>query len=235
MIRPSGTTGAATTPPDTVTEFVVEQVRDRIVLGKVKPGQKLSVYSLAEEFGCSRVPLREAVRQLEAESLVDNLPRRGTVVRALNLADITDAFLILQRIEVIAAQRAATGDDSTIAKDMRYWLDTMTQLTEQGVPEISDAMLHAHRAFHFASFRGAGEGVLQRHLHMLWNTCERYVINSRTPGRSKAAALEHGEIARQIEAKDPDGVAAALAVHLAASKSATMECLNAMGIAEPTA
>lgn len=220
------------TPPETVTEFVVEQLRDRIVLGQIQPGQKLSVYSLAEEFGVSRVPLREAVRQLEAECLVDNLPRRGTVVRPLNIADITDAYQIFERIEVIAAQRAATGGDASIAKEMRYWLDTMSALTEQGVPEASEQMLHAHRAFHFAMFRGGGEGVLQRHLRMLWNTCERYVIKSHTPERRVAAAREHDEIARQIEARDPDAVAEALAVHIHASMAATMASLRAMGIAE---
>src|SRR5215813_752756 len=89
--------GSTPPPPETITEFVVDQIRDRIVLGKIKPGEKLSVYSLAEEFGVSRVPLREAVRQLEAESLVDNLARRGTIVRPLNLGDITDAYEILKR------------------------------------------------------------------------------------------------------------------------------------------
>ncbi|MGV9799447.1 GntR family transcriptional regulator [Mycobacterium sp. NPDC003449] len=227
-----GGKAAGASPPETVTEFVVEQLRDRIVLGRIQPGQKLSVYSLAEEFGVSRVPLREAVRQLEAECLVDNLPRRGTVVRPLNMADITDAYQIFERIEVIAAQRAATGDDATIGKEMRYWLDTMATLTEQGAPGAGEQMLHAHRAFHFAMFRGAGEGVLQRHLRMLWNTCERYVIKSRTPERQLAAAREHDEIARQIEARDPDAVAAALAVHLHASMAGTMETLRTMGIAE---
>jgi DNA-binding GntR family transcriptional regulator len=106
----------------------------------------------------------------------------------------------------------------------------MTHLAEEGIPEVSAQMLHAHRAFHFALFRGAGDGVLQQHLRMLWNTCERYVINSRTPDRSKAAVLEHSEIARQIEAKDPDGVTAALAAHLDASMSATMASLATMGI-----
>ncbi|WP_081792337.1 GntR family transcriptional regulator [Rhodococcus wratislaviensis] len=60
-----------------------KRIRDRIVLGVLQPGEKLSVYSLADELGVSRVPLREAVRQLEAESHVDNVPRRGTVVRLL--------------------------------------------------------------------------------------------------------------------------------------------------------
>ncbi|WP_200887680.1 GntR family transcriptional regulator [Rhodococcus opacus] len=54
-----------------------KRIRDRIVLGVLQPGEKLSVYSLADELGVSRVPLREAVRQLEAESHVDNVRRRG--------------------------------------------------------------------------------------------------------------------------------------------------------------
>ncbi|RYF56462.1 MAG: GntR family transcriptional regulator, partial [Comamonadaceae bacterium] len=106
-------------PPGTVTDFVTERIRDRIVLGMLQPGEKLSVYSLADELGVSRVPLREAVRQLEAESLVDNLPRRGTVVRPLSVADVTDAFQILDLIEVIAAQRAASASDNAAAKEMR--------------------------------------------------------------------------------------------------------------------
>lgn len=223
-----GAIGAA--PPETVTTFVVEQLRDRIVLGQIQAGQKLSVYSLAEELGVSRVPLREAVRQLEAESLVDNLPRRGTVVRPMSIADITDAYEILKRIEVIAAQRAATAEEPAIAKEMRYWLDNMAMLAERGIPDASVEMLHAHRAFHFALFKGAGEGVLQKHLCMLWNTCERYVINSRTPERRVASAQEHAEIVRQIEARDLNGVEAALARHIEASMAGTMESLNKIGI-----
>ncbi|KXX60924.1 GntR family transcriptional regulator [Rhodococcus sp. LB1] len=212
-------------PPGTVTDFVTERIRDRIVLGMLQPGEKLSVYSLADELGVSRVPLREAVRQLEAESLVDNLPRRGTVVRPLSVADVTDAFQILDLIEVIAAQRAASASDNAAAKEMRYWFDEMQSLAERGVPQVSVEMLHAHRAFHFALFKGAGEGVLQRHLCMLWNTCERYVINSRTEGRQAAATAEHAEILARIEAKDPDGAAESLRKHVHAALAGTMDYL----------
>lgn len=225
-----GAIRGGTTPPETVTEFVTEKIRDRIVLGALQPGQKLSVYDLAVELGVSRVPLREAVRQLEAESLVDNLPRRGTVVRPLTFEDVTDAFEILDKIEVIAARRAAISSDGSTAKEMRYWLDQMQALSDQGVSPISEEMLHAHRAFHFALFNGSGGGVLGRHLCMLWNTCERYVMNSRTTERQASAAAEHRLIVERIEAKDPDGTAEVLQKHINAALAGTMTYLASKGI-----
>lgn len=233
----AGTTpaSAVAAPPGTVTEFVVEQLRDRIVLGTLQPGSKVSVYALADEFGVSRVPLREAVRQLEAECLVENLPRRGTIVRPLRTADIIDTYEMLDRIEVIAAQRAASSEGPDIAEEMQYWLDEMKRLSVDDAPLVSAEMLHAHRAFHFSLFKGAGDGVLQQHLSMLWNTAERYVINARTPKRQRAANREHAELVKKIAAKDVDGVTEALHTHLNASRAATMQRLEELGVTSPGA
>lgn len=221
-------------PPETVTEFVTEQIRDRIVLGTLLPGTKLSVYSLAEEFGVSRVPLREAVRQLEAESLVDNLARRGTVVRALKSKDVHDAFVMLNRVEELAAQRAASGPNGKpVVKEMRYWQDQMAALMAEGVPAASLQMLHAHRAFHFAMFKAGGEGgLLFRHLCMLWNTAERYVISSRTAERLEAAHREHEELMQRIEAGDVEGTAAALQAHIQEAWKGTRKFLESQGITD---
>lgn len=221
----------ATPPPGTVTEFVTEQIRDRIVLGYLRPEDRLPVYTLAEELGVSRVPLREAVRQLEAESLVDNLPRRGTVVRALSAKDIYEAFIMLRRIEDIAATQAAeTGMDSAVP-EMRRCLDEMAKLIDLGVDRASVEFLHAHRAFHFAMFAATGEGgLLYRHLCMLWNTAERYVINSRTPERLSAAHCEHADLMQQIENRDVEGTRRALIHHVEAAWEGTRTFLIEMGI-----
>jgi DNA-binding GntR family transcriptional regulator len=218
--------------PGTITDFVTEQIRNRIVLGVLQPGNKVPVYELADEFGVSRVPLREAVRQLEAESLVDNLPRRGTVVRALDVADLRDTFTILHAIEPIAARRAAESSDPAVVGSMRYWLAEMQDLAERRVPQVSEEMLHAHREFHFALFRAAGDGVLQRHLCMLWNTCERYVMNS-LPSRSRqaAAAREHAELVKRIEQRDLERTADVLRRHLDASLASSLSYLERSGVA----
>lgn len=219
--------GTAKTP-GTITDFVTEEIRNRIVVGVLGPGQKVPVYELADELGVSRVPLREAVRQLEAESLVDNLPRRGTVVHALSIRDLNDSFAILQAIEPIAARRAAEAGGDGVVKAMEFWLGEMQELTDKRVPQVSKPMLHAHRQFHFAMFRAGGEGVLQRHLGMLWNTCERYVMNSLpNQERQLAAAREHAELVRRIQAGDPDGTAEVLRDHLEASLSSALDYLVA--------
>ncbi len=223
--------GYALSAPGTITEFVTEQIRDRIVLGILPPGGKLSVYQLAEELGVSRVPLREAVRQLEAESLVDNVARRGTIVRPLNLQDVCDSFEILDSIEVIAARRAAESSDQATVAAMRLHLNEMQVAAERTGQSISREMLKAHREFHFAFFRASGEGVLQRHLRMLWNTCERYVINS-APDRERqaAAAREHAEMVRQIEARNPEGTVEALREHLQASLASALQYVERSGV-----
>jgi DNA-binding GntR family transcriptional regulator len=219
--------------PTTVTAFAAEQIRNRIVLGILPPGAKVPVYELAAELGISRVPLREAVRELEAESLVDNLPRRGTVVRELNERDLRDSFEILQGIEPIAARRAATAEDRAVVAEMRFRLEEMRQLARRRVPQVSEEMLHAHRQFHFAMFRVSGDGVLQRHLCMLWNTCERYVMRC-LPDRERqaAAAREHTELVAAIEAGDADATADVLRRHLLASLDSCLTYLTSATVAE---
>jgi DNA-binding GntR family transcriptional regulator len=224
----SGANGAEV--PHTITDFVTEQLRNQIVLGVLRPGNKVRVYDLATTLGVSRVPLREAVRQLEAESMVDNLPRRGTVVRELSVRDLRDSFEILQAIEPIAARRAAESADDGVVAAMEHWLDEMQALTKRRVPQVSEQMLHAHREFHFALFRAAGDGVLQRHLCMLWNTCERYVMNSLPDQRQAAAAREHADLLQRIKAHDPDGATRVLSLHLEASLACALQYLETSGI-----
>lgn len=229
--RRTGPPGAAPKPPATITHFAAEELRNRIVLGILPPGAKVPVYEIADELNISRVPLREAVRELEAESLVENLPRRGTVVRDLSVRDLRDTFEILDAIEPIAARRAATSEDRAVIAEMEHWLAEMEALSERGIPRVSLEMLHAHREFHFAMFRAGGDGVLQRHLCMLWNTCERYVMSSLPdPERQAAAAREHAELVERMRAGDPDGTTEVLRRHLQASLCGCLRYLSDAGL-----
>lgn len=220
----SGRAGSSATP-ETIVDYVTERIRRRIILGKLTPGERVPLYALAEEFGISRVPLREAVRQLEAEGLLDNVPRRGAIVRVLNRRDLEDAFRVLNDIEILAVARATAAADATVIAEMRYWSQRMHGLGEDSV---SEEMLEAHRAFHFVLFEAGGDGILLRHLKMLWHTCQRYVMYGMPdPVRQKSSQDEHLKLIDLVEAKDSVGATQLLEHHLHNSLQFALEKLEA--------
>lgn len=182
------------------------------MLGHIAPGARIPLYELAAEYGISRVPLREAMRQLEAEGLVDHTPRRGTVVRPLTQQDLQDCFDLLEHIESIAAVRAAAQTSPAMIADMRQWFDRMDQLQDHWV---SEDMLQAHRNFHFAYFDALGDGVLLRIVRMLWHTCQRYVMHCAPDAHQIATSrAQHLELISLLECADGAGATALLVLHI---------------------
>ncbi|MEU4641451.1 GntR family transcriptional regulator [Micromonospora sp. NPDC023814] len=82
-------------------------IRQAIVEGRYRPGQRLVEQRIAEEFALSRTPVREALRRLEAEGLVHSEPNRGAVVRGLSIEDVADLYGLRARLEAYAAELAA--------------------------------------------------------------------------------------------------------------------------------
>jgi DNA-binding GntR family transcriptional regulator len=93
-------------PPSSAPELVREQLREAIISGELVSGAKLSQDELAARFGTSRIPVREALRQLEAEGLVTLYPNRGAVVATLSLADVLEIMEIRIALECRALQLA---------------------------------------------------------------------------------------------------------------------------------
>lgn len=85
-----------------VTETVTEYLREQIICGQLKPGQKLNEQQLAETLRISRPPLRETFRKLEPERLVVNHPRKGTYVTELSIGDLRDVYQVREMIECYA-------------------------------------------------------------------------------------------------------------------------------------
>lgn len=84
-----------------------DEIRRAIVEGRYRPGQRLIEERIAEEFDLSRTPVREALRRLEAEGLVQSVPNRGAVVRDVSVEDIADLYGLRARLESYAAELAA--------------------------------------------------------------------------------------------------------------------------------
>jgi DNA-binding GntR family transcriptional regulator len=95
-----------TTPPGN-SHTAYTQIRQAIVEGRYRPGQRLIEQRIAEEFELSRTPVREALRRLEAEGLVLSEPNRGAIVRDVSMEDVTDLYGLRARLEAYAAELAA--------------------------------------------------------------------------------------------------------------------------------
>jgi DNA-binding GntR family transcriptional regulator len=85
-------------------ENIAERLRSAILSGELEPGAKLIETDLAERFGTSRGPIREAIRELAREGLVTELPRRGTLVSTLTAHDLSEVYAVRQALEVAAGR-----------------------------------------------------------------------------------------------------------------------------------
>lgn len=212
MTAPSARARHGSATPDTIVVYIIDQIRTRIILGELPAGKRIPLYELAEEFGISRVPLREAMRQLAAEGLVDQEPRRGTVVRPLSMQDLEDCFHLLEYLESIAAMRATTTVHPEMVDAMRHWFDRMDELQDR---HVSPEMLEAHHNFHFAYFNALGEGILLQLLRILWHTCQRYVMHcSPDARRRQRSRSQHRELISLVAKGDGQGAADLLRKHI---------------------
>jgi DNA-binding GntR family transcriptional regulator len=89
------------------TRLAYDAIRQAIVEGRYSPGQRLIEQRIAEELSLSRTPIRESLRLLEAEGLVESEPQRGVIVRRLSLQDVSDSYDLRARLESFVAERAA--------------------------------------------------------------------------------------------------------------------------------
>lgn len=109
MLRPNS--GLGPVKQSQLWEVVAAALRRAIIAGELKPGGKLVETDLADQFHVSRGPIREALRELAREGLVIDLPRRGTFVSAVGLADLTEVYEVREGLESIAVMKLA-GDIS---------------------------------------------------------------------------------------------------------------------------
>lgn len=181
---------------------VFTQLRKGILTGAYKPGDSLIELRLSKELGVSRTPIREAIRQLELEGLVQAIPNKGAVVKGVTEQDVEDIFTIRTRIEGLAARWAAEKITDEEIKELKEALELEEFYTAKN--DVAHLMEFDSR-FHDIIFRASKSGPL---MHML-STFHHYIQNARnisfeTPGRPAKVFEEHRAIFEAIRNKDAD-------------------------------
>jgi DNA-binding GntR family transcriptional regulator len=194
-------------------ELAVSRLRREILGGKTEPGERLVEEQLTRRLGISRAPLREALRLLAQQGLVEHLPRRGVRVATLSDRDVRELYAVRDVLERHVVATALPVREADLA-GMRAALDEMAEATRDGDrPRIAEA----HRRFHLALVALGGNRQLVQVQESVLVKLQLYMALNLS--REAAAALEDGGLRRHerlfevVAAGDPHAVLAELASH----------------------
>ena len=176
----------------TLREIILETIRESILRGTLRPGEKVPEPELAERFGISRTPIREAFRQLESEGFLTVVPRKGAVVTDLSERDVEEFYSIKSILEGYAARMAA---EKLSDKDIER-LNAINERLEQLARENDvKTFFRVHNEFHDLFIRAAGNDKLAELIGQLVLKFNRLRMTSLSlPGRMEISVLEHKKI-----------------------------------------
>lgn len=181
-------------------EQVCERIRSAILHGDLEPGEKLNEQDLASEFEVSRTPIREAIRQLEAERLVTRTPFVGVVVRRLQPAEVLELLEIREVLEGLVARLATKNMDSVHLQKLQALQKQIAAHAKRGdVPGYLDEAL----AFRRTLIECCGSETLAEYVLGIENQLR--LMGNRTamlPGRMEAAIAEHQHLLQAISSGD---------------------------------
>jgi len=195
-----------------LTSTIFEKIREDILIGKYVSGEKIVEAKLAEEFGVSRTPVREALKQLELDGLVDNIPNRGVLVKGISKQDIDDIFTIRIAIEGIAVKWAIERMEESDLEKMKEIFELMEFYTfKKDLDKIAELNTKFHEVIYNATKSRYLEHVLTDFQFFMKTT--RYK-SLRAPGRMESTLEEHREVLEAFANKDIDRAAKAIREHV---------------------
>jgi DNA-binding GntR family transcriptional regulator len=206
-------------------ETVLDRLRDMIVVGELAPGTKLNERVLCGALGASRTPLREALKSLASEGLVDLLPNRGAVVAALDAERVKQIFTVMGALEALAGElacRNATDADLNEIRALHYQM-----LVHHARGELAD-YCRCNQEIHLNLLEASGNEPLTaiyRNLNAHVRRA-RYMANL-SPERWNAAVTEHQAMLDALVRRDGAALQKILRDHLANKLVLVMEALGA--------
>lgn len=210
--------------PKSLRDLVLENLRDRIVSGRLAMGQSLSERSISDELEVSKTPVREALAQLREEGLVQIEPQKGAKVFTLTEEEVEQICDFRMTIEFAAFQLALALNPDALASDMANVVNDMTEAMEAG--EVH-AYLDLDTAFHRIAFRHCGN----EYLSASYERYEGKIAALRThmaalPEHTKLSFKEHIDLQKACEKKDLKALKSILEEHVARTRDSYVQAIS---------
>ena len=194
-------------------ELVAARLRAEILAAEFKPGERLVIGTLAERYGISHIPIREALRSLESEALVEYRRGSGNVVAEASLEDLHDLYDMRRLLEPYVLRIAVGHYDDQVLRDAEADLEALTTVEPA---TGNDAWWRHHEDFHWALLRPGMSPWSERMLRLLWTSVERYQrLYALVFGDVYRANAEHHQILEAARAGDADALVEVWLEHLA--------------------
>ncbi len=188
--------------PKTKNVAVYRKLRQNIIKGKLKPGQKLVMADLAKGFGLSETPVREAIRRLESDGYVQFTPHMGAIVTRIDEGQLVEIYLIRSELEALAARLA--GPHIT-ERDIEFLVKKNQEMETAARQEKFESLGALNKEFHLRIYKAAPFPRLYRMICDLWETFERWPsVFSYVPERSLASVEEHKRIIQALQTQDQE-------------------------------
>lgn len=160
-------------PRQTLTSAVADQLRDKILRGEFRAGEQLRQHAIAAEFDVSRIPLREAFRQLEAEGLIEIIDHRGAVVSALSPEEIEELFDIRAALESVTLRQAVPHlTESDLERAEQCLVEYERALNDEADFEVWGEL---HWRFHSTLYAAARRTRSLSLIQTINNNADRYI------------------------------------------------------------
>ncbi len=205
-----------------VVDNVTVLLRRALLAGEIKPGERIKVAELEKSFGVSHIPIREAVRRLEAEGLIVALPQRAAVAAGVDVGDLGGLYDLRRIIECEVIQRSVESMTDEQVADVRAALEALEAVAQD---HDSPRFWELHRDFHWALLEPGASAWIQRVLDQIWLASQRYVRLFVSETLEDAMA-DHRELLACCERRDGDGASDLLRRHLDRTESAVREAFT---------
>lgn len=194
---------------------IADALRSEILSGAFPPGERIRQERLAERYGASRLPVRDALRTLEAEGLVILIPNTGAWVAKLSLNECQEVYQVRERVEPLLLRMSIPG---ILQADLNRLLPLVDAMQAAG--QVED-FLALDREFHMLTYSGARTTMLSELVQRLWNSTQHYRRAFTLLGTDRTARgihLEHELLALAILRGDTDAAEQTLLGHIRSTR-----------------
>jgi GntR family transcriptional regulator, carbon starvation induced regulator len=197
----------------TAVDVAYKGIRSSILSGEFEPGMQLKLQNLGNRYSISLIPVREALRLLEAEGLVESVRNKGARVAPISMADALDVYRLRLILETEALKMAFEHLDEELLKRLQNYQRSMRETFSKN----RDEYLALHQQLHFGIYNRCGSKWTLKLLWLLWSHSERWRRLSVAKIDLNAPTEDHSEIISALRARDLDAACVALEHHIQVS------------------